>query len=387
MDYERAYKDSFEQTLKFKDLYLKDALELETESLLKDFGGPFISDEEYNDKILLFWEKYSKRPKKLWFDVFGSRDKVVEPRIIPIDLYLNEIIPCLNNLQLRFAIADKCFYDVYLSNVKQAETVCKCIAGFYYNANMNMITKSDAIKLCLGHEGKIVIKPSINSSSSRNVYSIDPSSANEKDICDVFEELGAYFIVQHRIEQHKELAKLNPDTVNTIRVNSLLTEDGVYIPCMIIRVGGPNQQIVEQGSGGWGCEIEKDGSLNGKRLINNVKFYKNNDGEDCVKNQMEWLTTPEIARKEVGFKIPSVDKLCEVVKEAHMRLPHFRWIGWDFTIDEGGDPVLIEYNLVPGYHGSQLAGGKPMFGDLTEKILNDCYISKKFERKKLGRLL
>ena len=375
MDYEQAYKDSYNQYMKYKAVYLQEALEKEIESLSKDFGVSYISDEQYEDIILPFWKKYNKKPKKIWFDVFGSRDRIVDPRFLPSDLYINEIIPYLNNLQMRLAIADKCTYDFRLKNIKQPKTICKCMAGFYYDKNMNLITREEAIKECLNYDGQMVIKPSINSSSSRNVYVIDPAKVRESDIDILFNKIGSYFIVQSKILQHKDLSKLNPDTVNTIRVNSLLTENGeVYIPHLLIRVGGPKQQIVEQGNGNFGVEIEKNGSLNKKMLINNVEFYKNKVGEECVSNKMSWQETPNFATAEAGYKIPSLDKLYEAIKEAHKLLPYFRWIGWDFTIDIFGDPVLIEYNLVPGYHGSQLAVCKPAFGEMTEEILDKCYI-------------
>ena len=324
MDYERAYKDSFDQCFKYKDVYLKEATEEETESLLKDLGGPFISEEEYEDIILPFWAKYNKKPNKNWFDLYCSRDKIIDPKIVPIDLYLNEIVPYLNNLQLRFAIADKCNYDVIMAGIKQPETICKCTASFYFDSNNNMITRAEAIKLCLNHNGKFIIKPSVNTNNSKNVYSIDPTNMSEKDIDNLFEQLGAYFIVQHKIEQHPELAKLSPDGVNTIRVNSILTDGGVYIPSVCARVAGPNQQIIEQGSGGWSGEIDKDSTLYEKILINNINFYKDQDGADCVMLEMKWQELPENIRKETRYKIPAIDKMCAIVKDVHKRLPHFR---------------------------------------------------------------
>ncbi|WZL78695.1 hypothetical protein QBE55_00540 [Eubacteriales bacterium mix99] len=51
--------------------------------------------------------------------------------------------------------------------------------------------------------------------------------------------------------------------------------------------------------------------------------------------------------------------------------PHFRIIGWDFSVDELGDPVLIEYNGAPGMN--QISRG-PLFGDLTEPALNTIFL-------------
>ena len=380
MDYEKAYKNSYDEYLKYKSLYLEEALEKETKLILQDFGGEYISVEQYEDIILPFWKKYNKKPKKFWFDVFGARDKIVEPRFLPTDLYFNEVLTYLNNLPMRFAVADKCTYDFRMNDIKKPKTICKCTAGFYYDANMNIITREEAIKKCLSYDGMMIIKPSIYSSKSRNVHIIDPTMANEKDIDTLFKNIGMYFIVQQMIEQHIELSNLNKDATNIIRVSSLLLENGdVYIPHMVLRIGGPNQKVVGQGSGGWECEIKRDGSLNKKMLALNTKFYKDEAGNECVSSEIKWQPTIEKARLESGYKIPSIDKLCIAVKVAHKQLPHFRWIGWDFTIDIEGNPILIEYNLAPGFRGSQLDACKPIFGEKTEEIYDECYLHQRFK--------
>ena len=66
-----------------------------------------------------------------------------------------------------------------------------------------------------------------------------------------------------------------------------------------------------------------------------------------------------------GFQIPCFDKVLEVVKEMHLRLPYFNLIGWDMSVDKDGKPTLIEWNRAAEL--SQVAHG-PAFGDLTEEI-------------------
>ncbi len=70
-----------------------------------------------------------------------------------------------------------------------------------------------------------------------------------------------------------------------------------------------------------------------------------------------------------GFQIPCLDKVLEVVKEMHLRLPYFNLIGWDMSVDKDGNPALIEWNRAAEL--SQVAHG-PAFGDLTEEILADA---------------
>ncbi len=360
--------------------------ESEAEGLVRCNGGPFISEEEYSDRILPFWGKYGRKPKKLWFDLFGSRDHSCDPRFIPTDMYYNEIIPYVNNMQFFYLARDKCMFDRYLPDVRQPETVCKCMSGFYYDAGMNMISRAEAIKLCLGHDGRIILKPSF-SSSSRNLHCIDPSVCSEKDVDALFDLLGAYFIVQHRLEQHPELARLNPDTVNAIRVYTFLTGDGVYIPHSVIRIGSPGMQATDQGSGGLDCEIENDNSLKKKVSKAEAKYYENNGDETIVREELRWLDTPECFRADTGYKIPSMDRVRDIARTAHMKLPHFRWIGWDFAVGTDGEPVLLEYNLAPGHINGQIITCKPMFGEMTEEIFDDYFIHRRIGKSRLTNKL
>ena len=69
-----------------------------------------------------------------------------------------------------------------------------------------------------------------------------------------------------------------------------------------------------------------------------------------------------------------------MVKKMHQRLPHFRWIGWDFMVDEAGKAVFIEANFAPGYYESQTACCTPIFGDMTERVIDDFFRGRSLEK-------
>jgi hypothetical protein len=56
----------------------------------------------------------------------------------------------------------------------------------------------------------------------------------------------------------------------------------------------------------------------------------------------------------------------DFVKDLHLRLPYFRLIGWDVSVDVNGEPTMIEWNRSADL--SQVAHG-PAFGDYTEEII------------------
>ena len=130
-------------------------------------------------------------------------------------------------------------------------------------------------------------------------------------------------IVGALIEEHKEF-ELDPEETNKIYLcrgknYRGILRDGIY---QLDIIGKP-----ESVKCGWYCNIESE--------IDN-------------------------------YLIPSFPQILDFVKELHFRLPYFRLIGWDVSVDMEGNPVMIEWNRSAEL--SQVAHG-PAFGDYTEEIL------------------
>ena len=77
--------------------------------------------------------------------------------------------------------------------------------------------------------------------------------------------------------------------------------------------------------------------------------------------------------------IPGIDRVLAEVKRIHPRMGHLKWIGWDFTLDEDGDPLLIEFNSAPG-DSAQRVCGRPLFGEMTDWILEDYFRRRTWEK-------
>ena len=77
---------------------------------------------------------------------------------------------------------------------------------------------------------------------------------------------------------------------------------------------------------------------------------------------------PDTKVKFKDNKIPSFSIINDSVKRLANLIPYQRLIGWDFSINEGGEPVLIELNNGSGVWGLQATNGRPLFGDFTSEI-------------------
>ena len=72
-----------------------------------------------------------------------------------------------------------------------------------------------------------------------------------------------------------------------------------------------------------------------------------------------------------GFDVPSYDKALSLAILGASLIPHFRLVSWDIAIDVNGDAVLIESNMRKGSINFHQFNNGPLFGDLTEKVLDE----------------
>lgn len=340
--------------LKIESTYRKYAYRKKAKIRLKRMNGGFHCDKEYKEIIVPFWAKYGYKPAKYWYQIFCDADQKVDPRYIPDDLYYGEMIPYFCNSKFRRFGEDKCYHDIWFPDVKRPKTICKNIAGVYYDSAMHTITFDEAVALVLAFEDECLIKPSIDSGEGRLIKFFTPKDATRAEVEEVFKEMGANFILQAVVKQHEVLARMNPSSVNTIRVVSFLFEGEVHILSCILRIGAPDARVDNIGAGGYACPIQMDGRLCAK----------------AVNRRAEWVEANGANVRFADVKIPAFDKVIEIIRFAHKRIAHFKLVGWDISVDTQGDPVLIEYNTCPG--SNQVSCG-PTFGDLTERVLDEFF--------------
>ena len=322
-------------------------------------------EEEYRNTVLPYWGEFGYIPDRLWFELAGSRDHRMDPRFIPTDFYYMELLPYMNNLQFRFALEDKNSLDMRFPDIKQAPTVCRRIAGECYDDKMELISKESAIKLCRERGGVLFIKPSLYTGCGIGIQNFDSSECTDERIGEIFMETGTNFIVQEEIKQHEVLMSLNPDSVCTIRVMTLFISGRVYVPITYLRVSVPGTNHVTVGSE-YNAEILPDG-----RICSKICF----DEGGWFDNSTEHLFDENLV-------IPGIDRIREEAKRLHPRAGHFKWIGWDFTLDRDGDPLLIEYNSTPGDHAQRVCG-RPLFGEMTDWVLEDFFRGRSLEDNQL----
>lgn len=284
---------------------------------------------------------------------------IFKKEYLPEDLFHSTIEPTLNNYSLAKGLTDKNYLTKIFLGIKHPEGVIKNINGVFFNNKGILITKEEAITNC-SKFNKLIVKPSIDSYGGRNiiVLNLNGKSSQYKNhsIKEVFDSYQKDFIIQIFLSQNKKMKSLNPTSINTIRIISLLWENKVNILHAIVRLGRKNSYVDNTGQGGLFCQIKSDGNL----------VNKGYDGE----SNMFLETDTNIKFKD--FKVPFYDRLKEEVYELHKQVPHFRLVSWDLALDNENKTVLIEYNVVgQGVDGYEYTNG-PFFGEFTNKVLRYC---------------
>lgn len=350
----RKTVDDFSQRIETS--YRKYSCRKSARARLKKMGGGYECTKEYNEIVVPYWKRYGVKPQKMWYRIFWDRTHEPDPRYIPDDIFYGVIVPYFSNPLFRRFGEDKCQYSVWFKDLKKPDTIIKNIAGVYYNGENEIIDKKEAIRECLKHD-EFIIKPSIDSGEGRLIRFFNKKDIIELEVDMYFEKLGANFIVQKTLKQHPVLSQLNESSVNTIRIVSFFFKGQVHILSSILRIGAKGSKVDNIGAGGYACAIEQDGHL----------------VDMAVNRNAQWVSKTKEGVTFKGIVIPSYERIIDIVKQEHKKLAHFKIIGWDFSVDQVGDPVFIEYNVCAGTN--QITFG-PTFGDLTDEVLEEVFIKK-----------
>lgn len=302
-----------------------------------------------------FKKHFGREVPTYWHQYLYSRNGLYSEKYIPASIYNSEILYRLNTLRFGLPYADKGFYDTLFPGFNRPRTIIKSVNGCFFD-DKYPITKEKAIDIC-NNLDNAVIKPSLEGHwgvgvelfHSENGYIPELNTSLQ----DLFLQYKKNFIIQEKFEQHPDLAKLNPTSVNTIRVLSYRSNNEIKILYAVIRIGRKGKVVDNETAGGIKADIDlQTGKIKGVAFGNpQEKTMPQTDSGVVLDN----------------YLIPKFPSVLEFVKNLHERLPYFNLIGWDISVDKNGNPAMIEWNRAAEL--SQVAHG-PAFGEYTEEILS-----------------
>lgn len=266
-------------------------------------------------------------------------------------------------------------------NAKMPQNLVMCNAGKYYDKDFNEITIAEAEQL-LQNAGKVFIKGTTESCGGQGCAIAEfVDGINIKtnlSVAQTLSSLGTNFCVQELLVCHESIRKIYPNSANTFRIITYVLEGEVYHCPVIMRIGRGGGFIDNASSGGIFIAVDDDGTLHKSAF---------------TEYREEYTVHPDTNVVFEGTKIEHVDKAIAFAKSLQAAVPQVTVVNWDITINERGEPVLIEANMRNGVQAGsiwlpQMAHGKGAFGDNTAKVLQYIRCAKKlsFTKRKNFRM-
>jgi hypothetical protein len=190
--------------------------------------------------------------------------------------------------------------------------------------------------LAMSANNSVFIKP-MTGSEGKGILRISnrPNETPNLVIPDFYKHfISGSYIFQDEVKQHKDLAKINPNTLNTMRIDTFKKPGCTpEILSGLLRIGRSYGYVDNTGSGGMfiGIDMSK-GTLKEFALT-----YLGHGG-------MIYNAHPDTGYVFYGFQIPMFEEAKQLVLEAASFLPT-SLMGWDIAVSEEG-PVMIEGNSV-----------------------------------------
>lgn len=309
-------------------------------------------------KIKKYWHKYLRfvpLNEYKWYQKIGN---VVDPKLITNVVWASKIEPYFTNLKMVKGFQDKNYFETIVGKANSPETVVHCIDGQFLDKNYDYFN----LESISNEEDELICKPSTDSCGGRGIQFLDTKSLNANKLAELKKEYKGNFVIQKRLKQHEFFSYFNESSINTIRVVSFFYKNEVNILSAFMRVGKPNVKIDNYSSGGSFVPITKDWKLCDFAYQENLarhEFIK----FDSLPSKKEFK----------GKEIPFSQEIINLVKKNHLKLLHFKIIYWDIAIREDGTPIIIEYNLLDSSVDAYQINNGPIFGDLTDEVLDEVF--------------
>lgn len=236
-------------------------------------------------------------------------------------------------------------YLIYKCNNKNYVPIFKNKASFnekyykYINREWLLISKSsysEFREFILKHKS-VIFKP-VDGGSGRDIFIYNYKS---NDSLKEYYINYNTFIMEEVLSQHESLKKLNPNSVNTVRVLTAIPKNGnkpLIIACSL-KTGGETSCVDNLHANGVVGNVDiETGMVNGLCVDRNFKRYSHH---------------PVTNEKMIGFDVPNWELLKNKITEIASIVPEMRYVGWDIAILKN-DIALIEGNTRPAPELTQL---------------------------------
>jgi len=232
----------------------------------------------------------------------------------------NEILKKYNDKTKSYIFENKAIFNETYNRYLKREWL-------YLNDNY------EEFKKFIKDKEEIMVKP-LSLCCGKGIEKIEVSSYEPEEL---YEKLikNEQFLIEEVAHQHKDIAKIYSDSVNTIRIVTLNKK----VVASFIRFGNLGNVV---------DNFNHDGMVTTINVETGIVEYPALDKQGNIYDKHPFTNEPII-----GLKIPMWDKVKELCIEASEITPEVGYVGWDICVGET-EPILIEGNDFPGHDLYQL---------------------------------
>lgn len=266
------------------------------------------------------------------------------------DYYRNRILyrlwPYFNDRGFIPLLDNKLLFHIYMTD--RGIVIPELLAFnhkkiFHLNNNTRSVENVNEFKALItelvemsGAVGSVFVKKQIDSFGGFDIYKLSHESLQDADAVEglYFKLISSSFIFEKKLDQHPMLNKLNPTSINTIRIATYMDSEGIvdFIGAFLrMDIKGLFVDNVSSGGCAVGVNIETG------RLEKFGYTSISAAGSDVLTKH------PLTHMSFENLEIPFFDELKKMIAHVAGLLPQIRLVGWDVAITPGG-PVLIEGN-------------------------------------------
>ncbi len=323
-----------------------------------------------NKSLKIEFENNIWNKNEYWDHYFhGFKHSIKSKLYVPYDYYNYKILPNLNDVQTKAYVQDKNMFDKIFGNsgVLLPRTIFRCMNYIFLDSKYEEIVNIENFIGTVKED--MIVKPIVDSGGGAGIKLFQYKNGRLENVIDgssldvhaLRTELGGNFIVQEVIKQHENLAQFHPSSLNTIKVltyRSVKTNE-VDVLLSYFRTGVNKSYVDSASSGGIavGIEVNKKDYSAKLRKYGVLKF----GDELCTRH-------PDSDIEFHGKEMFNFYQIFKSARKLSNIVPYQRLIGWDFSVNEAGKPVLIEANYGSNIAGLQAANGLPLFGEYSNEV-------------------
>lgn len=333
-----------------------------------DFSPVQTDNHEYKKDVKRYWNQtLGIYVNPVWHLIISAQTNIQDPRYLNQEIwdkyFHKKLNPPSHHVPL---ISDKNFLDYYIGKEHLPKTVLKFVRGTFFNENNKPIQRSEAEEILFSQNKEVFVKSS-NLYQGKNAHKLSISKdliilqGRELTFKEFLKKQGQDFIVQRIVEQHADIARMHPNSLNTLRIFTIRLNSGVHLLNGYIKFGADNNEADNTGNGVI-CGIDKD----------TATIYEY--GYDRKYNRSTVHPSSGIEYKEFGA-VPKFHSAVELCKELHQNLMFHKFTAWDVAISKNGDPIIIEINSKQDVVFWQIINGKPLLGDLTNDAIYEIKLA------------